>query len=140
MTGKVIATNKPMLWNVALGLIVLACAESDNVSEQAEVTGTAMYRERIMLPPIAVFEATLEDVSRMDAPSTVLGQTTVEGAGPYEFSISYDASEIYERMTYAVRGKITVDGELIFTTDTSYPVLTRGASNTVELLLKRVSR
>ena len=35
----------------------------------AHVTGTASYRERIALPPGAVFEAVLEDVSAADAPA-----------------------------------------------------------------------
>jgi putative lipoprotein len=127
-----------MLWIVTFSAIALACADSGSDSEQAEITGTAMYRERIMLPPNAVFEATLEDVSRADAPATVLGQATIEGAGPYEFSIAYDPSRIDERMSYSVRGKVSVDGQLTFTTDTAYPVLTRGAGADVELLLKRV--
>ena len=129
-----------MMWIVAVGLIAVACADYGTEEEQAEITGTAMYRERIMLPPNAVFEATLEDVSRADAPATVLGTATVEGAGPYEFAIAYDASQIDERMSYAVRGKVTVDGQLMFTTDTTNPVLTRGAGNTVDLMLKRVAR
>ena len=33
------------------------------------IEGTATYRERMALPPGAVFEATLEDVSRADAPA-----------------------------------------------------------------------
>lgn len=130
--------NRSMLWIVAISAIVLACADSGSVSEQAEITGTAMYRERIMLPPDAVFEATLEDVSRQDVAATVLGEATVEGPGPYEFSIAYDPSLIDERMSYSVRGKVTVGGELQFITDTRYPVLTRGAGSEVDLLLKRV--
>lgn len=88
-----------------------------------------------MLPPNAVFEARLEDVSRQDVAATLIGETQVEGPGPYEFSISYDPAQIDERMSYSVRGKVIVDGQLRFTTDTHYPVLTRGAGNEVDLLL-----
>jgi putative lipoprotein len=38
------------------------------------IQGTATYRERMALPPSAVFEATLEDVSRADdASETISG-------------------------------------------------------------------
>ena len=108
---------------------------------QAVVQGTAAYRERIALPPSAVFEATLEDHSRADAPADVLAGVRVESAGqvPIRFEISYDPSRIQERHSYSVRGRITVGGELWFTTDRVYPVLTRGNSDRVDLMLLRVS-
>ena len=108
---------------------------------QAVVQGTAAYRERIALPPDAVFEATLEDHSRADAPADVLGRVRVESPGqvPIRFEIPYDPSRIQERYAYSVRGRITVGGELWFTTDRVYPVLTRGNSDRVDLMLRRVS-
>ncbi len=45
------------------------------------VQGTATYRERIALPPGAVFEATLEDVSRADAAASIIA-TTRRGTHP----------------------------------------------------------
>jgi hypothetical protein len=42
---------------------------------------TAAYRERIALPPDAVFEAVLQDVSKADAPATVLGRAAIDPAG-----------------------------------------------------------
>ena len=39
------------------------------------VQGTATYRERITLPPGAMFEATLEDVSRADAAASIIART-----------------------------------------------------------------
>jgi hypothetical protein len=44
----------------------------------AQVKGTASYRERIALPPDAVFEATLEDVSKADARAEVIGRARIE--------------------------------------------------------------
>jgi putative lipoprotein len=83
---------------------------------------------------------TLEDVSRMDVPAEVLGRVEIADPGnpPYAFEIPYDADAIDERHSYSVRARITRDGTLMFTTDTATPVLTRGAGNEVELLLKRV--
>jgi hypothetical protein len=43
-------------------------------SVEGAVKGTASYRERMALPPGAVLEATLEDVSRADAAAEVIGR------------------------------------------------------------------
>jgi uncharacterized lipoprotein YbaY/heat shock protein HslJ/uncharacterized lipoprotein NlpE involved in copper resistance len=124
-------------------LLGLGCASAPPAQPTpSEVRGTAYYRERIAMPPGAALEVTLEDVSRADAPATTLGQVRLENAGnpPYRFEIAYDPARIDERNTYAVRARLVVGDELWFTTDTHYPVLTRGAGGEVELLLRRVSR
>jgi len=104
------------------------------------VTGTATFRERMALPPGAVFEATLEDVSKADAAAKVLGQVRVEPAGnpPIRFEISYDESRIEAHHSYAVRGRILSQDTLLFTTDRLYPVLGRGQGHAVDLMLRRV--
>jgi copper homeostasis protein (lipoprotein) len=111
------------------------------VAEAADVIrGTATYRERMALPTGAVLEVTLEDVSRMDAPTEVMGRVEIANPGnpPFTFEIPYEADAVDDRHTYSVRARITLDGRLLFTTDTVAPVLTRGAGTEVELLLKRV--
>ena len=103
------------------------------------VSGSATYRERIAPPPDARFEATLLDVSRMDAPATELGRAEIEAAGPppYAFEIDYDPSAIDPAHSYAVRATLWSGDRLIFTTDTHAPVLTRGAPDRVELVMVR---
>jgi putative lipoprotein len=105
------------------------------------VRGTATYRERIAMPPGAVFEATSQDVSRADAPAVVTGRAHLENPGnpPIKFEIPYDPSTIDSRRSYAVRARITVDGTLFFTTDQHYPVLTAGKGTEVQLLLKKAA-
>jgi putative lipoprotein len=102
------------------------------------VTGVATYRERIAMPKNAVFEATLADVSKMDAPAETIGTAVMENPGnpPYHFSISYDPRRIVDNHSYAVRATIKIGGELAFTSDTSYPVITRGNGKEVNILLK----
>jgi hypothetical protein len=58
--------------------------------------GTAAYRERIALPPDAVFEAVLQDISRADAPAKVLGRAIIDPAGqpPFRFEIAYDDAAV----------------------------------------------
>jgi copper homeostasis protein (lipoprotein) len=92
------------------------------------------------LPPGAVLEVSLQDVSRADAAAVELSGVRLEDPGnpPFEFEISYDPEKIDQRHSYAVRATIRAGGKLLFTTDTNYPVLTRGAGNEVDLLLRRV--
>jgi uncharacterized lipoprotein YbaY/heat shock protein HslJ len=120
---------------------MLACAcTSPGPRASATISGTATYRERMALPPDAVFEATLEDVSRADAPSTVVASTRVASPRvPLEFAIPYDPARVDLKRRYAVRGRITLNGQPMFSTDTAYPVL--GADNVrrVDLVMRRVA-
>ena len=102
------------------------------------VTGVATYRERIAMPKNASFEATLADVSKMDAPAETIGTAVMENPGnpPYHFSISYDPRRIVENHTYAVRATIKIGDEVAFISDTTYPVITRGHGKDVNILLK----
>jgi putative lipoprotein len=120
--------------------LVLFCAVGSEGPASGQVKGTATYRERIAMPPDAVFEATLEDVSKADARAEVIGQARIERPGnpPIRFEITYDPSGINPKHRYAVRARILVDGKLFFITDQSYPVLTGGQGNEVALLLRRV--
>ncbi len=114
---------------------VLAATGSEALSQV--VTGTARYRERMALPPGAVFEATLEDISRAGAPAEVLGTARLEPAGqpPFRFAITYDPRRIQPERSYAVRARVSQEGRLFFSTDRLYPVLTRGHGNFVQMLL-----
>jgi len=106
----------------------------------ATVTGTATYRERVALPAAALFEATLEEVSRADAPSLVVASTSVTSpALPIVFSIPYDPARIQANGRYVVRGRITLDGQLVFSSDTAYPVFGPNDVRRVDnMLLRRV--
>jgi uncharacterized lipoprotein YbaY len=123
----------------ALIAVVALVTWASCAQENRTVTGQATYRERIALPPDAVFEAVLEDVSRADAPATVIGSSRLEKPGqpPFRFSIPYDASNINAGGSYSVRARITVDGNLMFTSDQSHPVLTRGHGSEVAMILMR---
>lgn len=107
-----------------------------------QIRGTATYSERMALPPKAVFEATLEDVSKADSRGQVLLQVRIENPGnpPIPFQIPYDPSHIDASHRYAVQAQILVDGKVFFTTDQHYPVLTAGHGSQVSLLLRRAVR
>lgn len=111
-------------------------------SDLATITGTVAYRQRIALPPTAVIEVQLQDVSLQDAAAITLTSEMIETDGrqvPIPFSLSYDANEINPRHTYAVRASIYVDDQLRFTSTTSYPVITNGNSNQVDIIVEPVT-
>ena len=105
------------------------------------IHGSAIYRERLRLPPEAVLEVTVEDVSRADAPAPVIGRTRVEPAGapPIPFAVEVDPADVEAHRRYSLRGRISVGGAPWFVTDQVYPVLDGGPDGAVTLLLRRVS-
>jgi putative lipoprotein len=111
----------------------------DAASAGARVTGTVSYRERVTLSPAALITVKLVDVSRADAAAIVLGEQQIRAAGrqvPFEFSIAYDPARIDPRLSYAVEARIEDGGELLFISDRHYAVLTRGATDQIDLVLK----
>lgn len=92
------------------------------------ITGSASLRERIALPPDAVFEAVLIDIAIADAPVRELGRVRLEPAGqpPFRFTIPYRDSDLNSRGRYAVRSTLRQGERLLFTTDTITPVLEGG--------------
>ena len=132
-----------------IGLVVLAlagCATASVVPEaggtkSAKVTGTVTYRERIALPPTAVLKVQLVDVSRADAPATVIGEQVIPTAGkqvPFAFEIVYDPARIESNHSYAVQARIEDGGQLRFINDQRYAVITRDAPAHVDRVLRSV--
>ena len=117
-------------------------AVEDASNDTAQVTGTLTYRERVALRPGSVAEVWLLDTSLADVPAIEIAYQRIEDPGnpPIPFVLDYDPQEIREGMQYGVRATIRHDGKLLFTSDTHYPVLTRGAGNTAEVLLIMVDR
>ena len=115
---------------------------ADVAATKAQVTGTLMYRERIALRPGSVAEVWLLDTSLADAPAVEIAYQKIDDPGnpPIPFVLDYDPAEIREGMQYGVRATIKHRDQLLFTSDTHYPVLTRGAGNSAEVLLVMVDR
>ena len=117
-----------------------ATTVDDVATSKAQVTGTLVYRERMALPPGSVAEVWLLDTSLADVPAVEIAYQKIEDPGnpPIPFMLEYDPQEIREGMQYGVRATIRHAGKLLFTSDTHYPVLTRGAGNTTEVMLVMV--
>ncbi len=125
-------------WIVAAA-VTLACTGNSQVTPQtASVTGTVAYRERLALPPDAVVQVQLTDVSRQEVAAPVVAETTITTAGrqvPLPFELRYDPARIEANRSYAVRATIRSEERLLFTTATAIPVLTRGNPGRVALTL-----
>lgn len=122
--------------------LLIGCSEQTQDADSSDVmqtlTGEVFYRERKLLPPGAELHVTLEDVSKMDVPSTVIAASTQSqtGAPPYQFSLDYSAADIDSRMQYSLRAKIMLDGALLFTsTERLDPFKNPGDANTIELIM-----
>lgn len=103
------------------------------------VTGTVAYLQRIALPPNAIIQVQLQDVSRADAPAKTIAQEKItlgDRQVPVPFELKFDAAIIDARHAYAVSARIVVDDKLVFISDKSYPVLTRDSGSHVEMILK----
>jgi uncharacterized lipoprotein YbaY len=106
------------------------------------VSGTVSYMARMALPPAAIIEVKLLDVSRADAPATVIAEERItlgERQVPVPFELKFDPVQIDPQHAYSVSARILVDGQLRFISDKGYPVLTRGNPAYAELLLKLVN-
>ena len=107
----------------------------------AKIEGVASLPGEATLSGGSIFEATLEDVSRADAPAEVLGKVELPASSlPIHFEIPFDPSVVAPERTYSVRARIFVDGRLAWTSDRVHRVLTRGAGHSVEMTLKEVPR
>ena len=118
-------------------LAIAGCASTAPAPvAKGQVTGSVLYRERIMLPPTATVTVTLADTSLMDAPARTLASQVIEGqtAPPFKFALAYDPAAIDPRNVYSVSARIEVDGKLRFITDTHTPVITHGAPTHVEMI------
>jgi len=145
--------NKIKIAGFILGALLLAaCTPGSRPATKpagpslpvSAVTGSVTYLVRSALPPTAVIEVVLQDVSKMDAPAETISSQRIEANGkqvPFPYELSYDPAQIDPRMTYAVSARITEGNELLFISDTVNPVLTRGAPLTgVDILVVAMSR
>jgi putative lipoprotein len=144
-------TDWPRIVVGVIGAILLLCIVATCIAAtvaifsgggaMASVTGNVVYRERMALPDDAVVTVQLRDVSLADAPAKVLDEQVIKNPGqvPIPYEVQYDESEIDDRHTYAIYARIDDgQGNLMFTTTQSYPVITRGnPTEDVEVLVER---
>ncbi len=135
------------MYRAAAALVVAFCAAGFLLAAPvgaapARVTGTALYLQRIALPPTAVLTVQLVDISRQDAPATVIATQTIPTSGqapPYAFALVYDTTAISPNLTYAVQARIEDGGQLLFRTAQAYLVITQGRPTVIDVTLTQVT-
>lgn len=116
-------------------------APAEAATASSRVTGTVTYRVRRALPPDARVDLRIEDVSRADAPATLVAERRILSAGrqvPLPFEVPFETAAIDPRGSYTLRAVISDSrGRVLFRTTRAYPVITRDApSSGMELMLE----
>ncbi len=137
--------NRSAVLSLLATVVLAACASlpPGGSGEDAILSGTVTYLPRIALPPDAVVQVRLEDVSLADAPAVTLAEQTIPTGGrqvPLPFELRYDPARVEPRHRYSLRAEIRDGGGiLLWTTDTSHPVLSPGMpSDGVEIRVVQV--
>ncbi len=142
-------------WRIIASLALLmallaACGGAQQAAEvnlaapgNSFITGTVTYQDRSALPPDAIVEVELADVSIADAPATVLATQTITVGdvqqAPFPFKLAYDPAAVNPASRYVVSARITIDGQLRYRSQTIIPVITNGApTSDVEVLVSPV--
>lgn len=130
-----------------LGSFILGCAagraQMPTPDEQGVLRGSVTYRERVALPPDAVVEVWLTDVSPLILALALIAETTVPSQGrqvPIPFELRYDPKKIQPDHIYAVKATIRSAGQILFETATPHHVITKGNPIQVELWLQRAAQ
>lgn len=89
------------------------------------LSGQVFYRERIDLPPEALLEVRLIDVSTANAPAHALAVTRVKTRHqmPIPYRLLFDEASIQRDHSYALQARITVMGKLMFMATTRRAML-----------------
>jgi len=132
-------------YTVEANTLTITAADGKELTYRAAartaVTGTVTYLQRSALPPQAVIEVKLLDVSRADAPAIEIASQTIQTNGrqvPFAFELPYDPAQIDPRFTYAVQARITVDGQLAFINTERFAVITQGNPTNIEVVVQPV--
>ncbi|CAG20844.1 META domain-containing protein [Photobacterium profundum] len=110
-------------------------------AEMKSLDVNVIYLDRRMLPPGAVLEVTLEDVSKADAPSELIVSQSMEPASapPYAMVLDYDTTKIVDKHRYSLRATVKVQDQLVMTSTTSIDPFAEGAITPIEIKLDRVA-
>lgn len=125
----------------ASGLALLAgCVSAPR--PDARITGTAFTRTRIFVPPEAVFEAVLLDVTDDNAPPVALARQRVEPAGvaPFDINIPFVSARMQRNGKYLVQAQVTLYNELLFYSPGTHPVTWDPSLHRADILLEPYPR
>ena len=130
------ASRRDFVGTLALGFLAPA---GGALAATATLRGTVSYRERIALPPGAIVEVKLLDVSLADAPARTIAETRASGArNPTRYVLRFDRAQIQPRRRYALQARILHRGQLLFI-NTSHHGIFDGGSEETDIRVERVA-
>lgn len=94
----------------------------------AAVTGSVVRSDGPAVPRGAILRIELQDTSRADAIATVVTEQEISLQGqafPYRFVLDFDPEEIIPSHSYGLRATIWSGEDLLYTTKSAHPVITR---------------
>jgi putative lipoprotein len=123
-------------------LVAVACGGRAPRSATPVVTGVVRPPERMTVPPDAVVDVQLLDVTRADAPALVLARQEIPTHGqrpPFPFALRYEPATLQRGHRYTVSARIRTAGRLLFVSDSHNTVLIGGAPATVDVAVMPVA-
>lgn len=122
---------------LCLALALAGCASR---APDLEVTGSVFSRERLYVPPEAVFDAALVDVSRPEDPPVVLARQRIDPAGPlpYALRLPFHKSQLHPQGRYEVRAAVRRQGGVLLDTPGVHAVMIDPAFRHVDVILAPV--
>jgi len=123
---------------LALALLLAGCAHAP--APDAQITGVALARQPLAVPPQAVFEAALLRWEDDGAPPTVLARQRLDEAGapPYAIRLPYRQAQIVPGARYRLRASVSVGDQRLLATERGVPVLLDPGLRRADVLLARV--
>ena len=125
---------------VAAALLPLALVAAEP-ADAAEIIGVAKPIGAAAAPDRAALHLQLLDVTDPDAPARIIAEVTFNPVSLIDipFRLTFDPAAISPDRAYAVYGRLIRDGATVFSSKSNAPVLTRGASDYVELPMSPVA-
>lgn len=95
-----------------------------SAADSETLNGTVVLRQPAQLPPGSLLTVTLEDVSLADAPAATIAQTQIQvkDQAPIPFVLVYPSAAVKPGAVYAVRARLSLRDQLLFTTTERYQV------------------
>ncbi|ANT62582.1 hypothetical protein AYJ57_19555 [Salipiger sp. CCB-MM3] len=125
---------------LGLASLLLAFGGAPLMADTVELPVVVHLAEGATLPPEALLEVSLLDVSRADAPSIVIAERSYRiETLPVQIRLPYDDAQIDPRMSYVVSGKVASGATTVLRTTTAFSALTRDAPERPEITLEQIA-
>lgn len=131
-----------LLFAFVSGLVLCGCTHTDKPKRPSGpgVGGTVMYISNVQLPPDAIFEIKLVELTREGTAGQVIAEENYARpvTMPLEFFLRHEPRAINSHRGYGMQAKIVAGGRVLFATPRPVPVLTRGNAKSAELVVEPV--